>query len=124
MMRREARVFETRPYRGEIVSNDVREILDGLARRPASLPCRLFYDARGSALFERITELPEYYPTRTEMSILTVCAGEIARLVGPGAVVVSTGIQNSPVSGNENSPPSVSFGGLCLMDEAGFELVL
>jgi two-component system CheB/CheR fusion protein len=40
------------------------------------------------------------------------------------AAKLSTGIQNSPVSGNENSPPSVSFGGLCLMDEAGFELVL
>ena len=44
--------------------------LFGLTRRAKSLPCRFLYDERGSALFEEICELPEYYPTRTEMGIL------------------------------------------------------
>lgn len=48
----------------------VREVRRGLLRRPRSLPPWMFYDARGSQIFERITELPEYYPTRTERSIL------------------------------------------------------
>ena len=45
-------------------------LIDGLSARQKSIPCRFFYDAAGSALFERITELPEYYPTRTETAIL------------------------------------------------------
>ncbi len=48
----------------------IREVQRGLVRRPRSLPPWMFYDARGSRLFERITELPEYYPTRTERNIL------------------------------------------------------
>jgi len=44
-------------------------VLAGLARTPRSIPCRFFYDARGSALFEEITQLPEYYPTRTETAL-------------------------------------------------------
>ena len=46
------------------------DVLDGLARRPRAIPARWFYDRRGSELFEKITDLPEYYPTRTERSIL------------------------------------------------------
>ena len=52
----------------------------GLTATPKSLPPKWFYDAAGSALFEKITELPEYYPTRAERSILTARAGEIASL--------------------------------------------
>src|SRR3954470_11776229 len=48
----------------------VREVRRGLLRRPRSLPPWIFYDARGSRIFERISQLPEYYPTRTERSIL------------------------------------------------------
>src|ERR1700728_3504644 len=48
----------------------IREVQRGLLGRPASLAPWLFYDARGSRLFERITQLPEYYPTRTERDIL------------------------------------------------------
>ncbi|WP_194815850.1 L-histidine N(alpha)-methyltransferase [Nocardia sp. XZ_19_385] len=51
----------------------------GLTSTPKSLPPKWFYDARGSELFERITELPEYYPTRTERALLERVVGEIAR---------------------------------------------
>ncbi|MEV6277920.1 L-histidine N(alpha)-methyltransferase [Nocardia sp. NPDC051832] len=51
----------------------------GLTSEPKSLPPKWFYDARGSELFERITELPEYYPTRTERALLERVVGEIAR---------------------------------------------
>src|SRR6516225_7677118 len=46
------------------------EVAGGLASQPKTLPCKLFYDATGSALFEEITRLPEYYLTRTELEIL------------------------------------------------------
>ncbi len=55
--------------------NDVR---DGFSRTPKSLPPKWFYDATGSDLFDQITRLPEYYPTRAEASILAECADEIA----------------------------------------------
>ena len=42
------------------------DVLAGLERRPRAIPARWFYDRRGSELFEAITDLPEYYPTRTE----------------------------------------------------------
>jgi L-histidine Nalpha-methyltransferase len=50
----------------------------GLTASPKSLPPKWFYDANGSALFDKITELPEYYPTRAERAILRAAAGEIA----------------------------------------------
>ncbi|WP_017718327.1 L-histidine N(alpha)-methyltransferase [Kamptonema formosum] len=58
------------------------DIVSGLSESPKSLPPRYFYDDRGSMLFERICELPEYYVTRTEAAILRGCAGEIAELTG------------------------------------------
>jgi L-histidine Nalpha-methyltransferase len=58
------------------------DIVTGFAASPRTLPCRYFYDAHGSALFERITDLPEYYPTRTEAAILSACADELAALTG------------------------------------------
>jgi L-histidine Nalpha-methyltransferase len=67
-----------------MLANDV---LDGLTRPFKELPPKHFYDARGSELFERICELPEYYPTRTEKSILTAQADEIARVTGAGELV-------------------------------------
>jgi L-histidine Nalpha-methyltransferase len=54
------------------------DVLDGLTRPAKELPPKHFYDARGSELFDRITELPEYYPTRAERAILEARAGEIA----------------------------------------------
>ena len=56
------------------------DALAGLTATPKSLPPKWFYDAQGSALFEKITELPEYYPTRAERSILSAAAAEIAAL--------------------------------------------
>lgn len=71
------------------------DILAGLSRRQKSLPSRYFYDERGSALFERITELPEYYPTRAEMVALTGHAGVLMRETPPGAVLVELGSGSS-----------------------------
>ncbi|MCW5729595.1 MAG: L-histidine N(alpha)-methyltransferase [Alphaproteobacteria bacterium] len=65
--------------------------LDGLSRPLKRIPCRFLYDARGSELFERICELPEYYPTRTELGILGAHAREMAALIGPDCELVEFG---------------------------------
>jgi dimethylhistidine N-methyltransferase len=67
------------------------EVLAGLRSTPKTLPPKLFYDSRGAALFERITTLDEYYPTRAELSILRTYAGDMARLAGPGCVLLEFG---------------------------------
>jgi uncharacterized SAM-dependent methyltransferase len=67
------------------------DVLEGLARPQKSLPPKLFYDARGAALFERICATQAYYPTRTETAILMRNAGEIASEVGRGAVILEPG---------------------------------
>ena len=71
------------------------DVIEGLARRPRAIPARWFYDRRGSELFEAITELPEYYPTRTETAILRRAAGEVAALTGRGRAVVEFGSGSS-----------------------------
>lgn len=71
------------------------DVLAGLSSRPRAVPARWFYDRRGSELFEEITRLPEYYLTRTERSILTAHAKDIAELTGPGHVVVEFGSGSS-----------------------------
>jgi dimethylhistidine N-methyltransferase len=58
------------------------DVVRGLSQTPKTLPPRYFYDDRGSQLFEQITELPEYYLTRTETAILQQCAPEIAAITG------------------------------------------
>jgi dimethylhistidine N-methyltransferase len=72
-----------------------RDVLNGLAARPRTIPPRWFYDRDGSALFEEITTLPEYYLTRTERALLQSAAAEIASLVGPGRAVVEFGSGSS-----------------------------
>ena len=67
------------------------DVVDGLSRPQKTIPCRWFYDGEGSRLFEAITELPEYYPTRTETAILREHASDIAARIGPRAVVVEYG---------------------------------
>lgn len=67
------------------------EVLRGLGRRPRSLPCKYFYDAAGAALFERITQLPEYYLTRTELAIFERHLPAMADAIGPRAVIVEPG---------------------------------
>jgi L-histidine N-alpha-methyltransferase len=63
------------------------DALAGLTATPKSLPPKWFYDAQGSALFEKITELPEYYPTRAERAILRAVAPEIAALTAAATLV-------------------------------------
>ncbi|MFH9264849.1 MULTISPECIES: L-histidine N(alpha)-methyltransferase [unclassified Streptomyces] len=63
------------------------DVLSGLTRHPKTLPPKWFYDARGSELFEEITRLPEYYPTRAEREILQVRAEEIAAASGARTVI-------------------------------------
>jgi dimethylhistidine N-methyltransferase len=70
-------------------------VIEGLSKPRKSLPCRFFYDARGSELFEEITRLPEYYPTRTEIAILDARAAEIASRVEDGGVLVEFGSGSS-----------------------------
>ena len=71
------------------------DVLAGLGASPKRLPPKYFYDAAGSALFERITELPEYYPTRCEMKILRDRARDIAALIPQGAALVEFGSGSS-----------------------------
>jgi dimethylhistidine N-methyltransferase len=68
-----------------------QDLLMALGSRPHSISPKYFYDAAGSRLFDRICELPEYYPTRTELGILERAAPEIAALAGPGAEIVEFG---------------------------------
>jgi L-histidine N-alpha-methyltransferase len=64
-----------------------RDVLDGLARTPKTLPPKWFYDAEGSDLFDQITRLPEYYPTRAEAAILRRRAADIAAASGADTLV-------------------------------------
>jgi len=66
-------------------------VLEGLSQVPKSIPCKFFYDQRGSRLFDEICGLEEYYPTRTELAILQRRRADIARLAGPGVQVVEFG---------------------------------
>ncbi|MER6464803.1 L-histidine N(alpha)-methyltransferase [Streptomyces sp. NPDC001288] len=63
------------------------DVLNGLTATPKTLPPKWFYDARGSELFEQITELPEYYPTRAEREILLARSAEIAAASGARTLV-------------------------------------
>lgn len=67
------------------------DVYAGLSRRPRSLPPKLFYDAAGSALFDEITELPEYYLTRTERAILQAHAPEMIAAAGEALEVIELG---------------------------------
>jgi dimethylhistidine N-methyltransferase len=71
------------------------EVLAGLARDQKRIPPKFFYDKRGSRLFDAITGLPEYYPTRTEIGILDRYGSEMARLVGRDSVLVELGSGSS-----------------------------
>jgi dimethylhistidine N-methyltransferase len=71
------------------------EVLEGLARPQKALPCKYFYDARGSALFDRICALDEYYPTRTELGILRRHAGAMAAALGPRCLLFEYGSGSS-----------------------------
>jgi dimethylhistidine N-methyltransferase len=72
-----------------------RDVLDGLAAHPRAIPARWFYDRRGSELFEEITRLPEYYPTRTETALLERVSPELHALAARNAAVVEFGSGSS-----------------------------
>jgi dimethylhistidine N-methyltransferase len=71
------------------------DVLAGLSAAPKRVQAKYFYDGTGSLLFERITEMPEYYPTRSEMSILRDNAADIAKLIPQGAALVEFGSGSS-----------------------------
>ena len=71
------------------------QVIQGLSGARKHLPCKFFYDRRGSQLFDQICTLPEYYPTRTELSILERYAGEMADCCGSNCLLVEFGSGSS-----------------------------
>ena len=69
----------------------LRDVIAGLSRPRKALSPKYFYDERGSALFEAICELPEYYPTRTEMAMMQAHAADMARCLGPDCLLIEYG---------------------------------
>lgn len=84
-----------RAFHQETQDPFLADVLDGLSRPCKALPCKYFYDREGSALFDAICELEEYYPTRTETAILRRHAAGIAALAGPRTAVVELGSGSS-----------------------------
>lgn len=71
--------------------SDSTEILNGLSQLQKMIPPKYLYDKRGSEIFEQICDLPEYYPTRSEMEILLVNATKIATVIGSEALIIEPG---------------------------------
>lgn len=71
------------------------EVIEGLRRDQKMVPSKYFYDERGSRLFEQITRLEEYYPTRAELDIMKRHGAEMADLIGPGSTVIEFGSGSS-----------------------------
>ncbi|MDP1535773.1 MAG: L-histidine N(alpha)-methyltransferase [Burkholderiales bacterium] len=69
----------------------LQDVLAGLGAIPKALPPKYFYDARGCKLFEAICELPEYYPTRTELALMHDCAADMAAQLGEGSLLIEFG---------------------------------
>lgn len=69
----------------------IDDIAQGLLQQPACISPKYFYDKRGSELFEKITQLPEYYPTRTETALMQQHAAAIAQAVGQGRTLIELG---------------------------------
>lgn len=82
-------VFEPVPTGSK--SAFLKDVIHGFSKAQKTLPCQYFYDEIGSNLFEQITELEEYYPTRTEVDILRAHAPEIANELGPNTLLVEYG---------------------------------
>jgi L-histidine N-alpha-methyltransferase len=81
------RILDLHPPRGDFCA----EVVAGLSARPKMISPKYFYDERGSHLFDDITRLPEYYPTRTELAIMDTWMSEIASLAGADACVIEFG---------------------------------
>lgn len=83
-------------YEFEHADEDFRAaVVEGLSQPQKRIASKYFYDERGSKLFEQITHLPEYYPTRTETALLRTHAAEYAELIGPHASLVEFGSGSS-----------------------------
>ena len=78
----------------DALDDDLAEVLDGMAASPPRLQPKFFYDAEGSALFDAITETPEYYPTRTEAWIFSRYLGDMLGLVDDRSTLVEPGSGN------------------------------
>jgi dimethylhistidine N-methyltransferase len=89
MMNVQASIARFAPFADD--SPFATDVLAGLSAERKQLPPKYFYDDVGSRLFERITALPEYYPTRCELSILREHAADIARIFGPKTALVEFG---------------------------------
>jgi dimethylhistidine N-methyltransferase len=79
----------------EVGDSFAADVIAGLTAKPKRLPPKYFYDLAGSALFERITRVPEYYPTRCELGILQKNAPAIASLFPPGCALIEFGSGSS-----------------------------
>ena len=75
-------------------------LLEGLSIEPKRIACKYFYDAEGANLFQKICALPEYYLTRTELTLLRRHAPEFARLIGPDAEIVEFGAGSGALAGD------------------------
>jgi L-histidine N-alpha-methyltransferase len=85
----------TAPTSTTSVRGFLADVVAGLQARPKTLPSKYFYDKRGSQLFDLICELPEYYPTRTEIDIMSHHAPDMAKVIGSQAAVVELGSGSS-----------------------------
>ena len=83
----EEQLIDLEPKSGNIL----KEVLVGLSKKQKVIDPKFLYDKRGSELFEKICELPEYYPTRAETAILNRACKEMARLIGPRALIIEPG---------------------------------
>ena len=75
--------------------NFSNEVIEGLSKPQKTLPCKYLYDERGSALFDKICELPEYYPTRTELRIMQTHAEDIVEKLGSRCLLIEFGSGSS-----------------------------
>ncbi len=89
-MKQQSRALESRPEQ-QLDPSRLAELRAGLRERPIRLSPVWFYDERGSALFERICELPEYYPTRIELGLMRQHASTIAAALGPRVALIEPG---------------------------------
>jgi L-histidine Nalpha-methyltransferase len=87
----DARLVDVRSTLSAAPESFARNLIEGLSRTPKEIACKYFYDQEGSALFDAICALPEYYQTRTEVALLRRHAGEIAAAIGPNAEIVEFG---------------------------------
>lgn len=77
------------------ITDQYAEIIAGLMREPKAIPSKYFYDEQGSRLFDEITELEVYYPTRTERAIMEAHVADMAARIGPGSLLVEYGSGSS-----------------------------